>query len=287
MHRSMTRLLRIMALVLTALLAAGPATAEEAAPKPIRLGIVNTPKMSGLIDDLIADFKATGGRDVSVYSGSDVYEKARAGAADLVISHFGKADVERFVLDGYGSWPKMVFANQIAIMGPKSDPAGIRGLTSAAEALKRIAASGAPFVVNGLPGIASASDVLWLQAGSPAKGPWYLDPGVAKGQAMRLAEDKQAYTIWGVIPFLKFKDKHAATLDVLVTADPYLQRVMAATVVNPDKIPGTNPDGARAFQTYLLSPRAQARIAAFRQSASPEQLWWPAARHNANEGHDE
>lgn len=260
-----------------------------AAADTVRLAIVNTPKFSGLIDGLIKDFKASDGAqfEIEVYGGSDVFERAREGKADLVVAHFGKADFDRFVLDGLGSWPKMVFANQIAIIGPASDPAGIRGLSSAAEALKRIAAADAPFVVNSLPGISSATDVLWRQAGITPAGPWYMDPGVGKGQAMKLAEEKQAYTVWGAPPFLRFKEKHAATLELLVTADPYLQRVMAATVVNPAKVPGVNQAGATAFQSYLTSPRAQALIASFRQPGFDGQLWWPSARHNANEGHDE
>lgn len=260
-----------------------PAFAEA----PLRLAIVNTPVMSGLIDDLVADYKATGGGDVSIYGGSDVFEKARAGEADLVIAHYGKADVERFVLDGYGAWPKTVFSNQLAIIGPASDPAGIRGLTSGSEALKKIAAAKTPFAVNALPGIGYASDILWLRAGSPAKGDWFLNPGVAKGQAMKFAEEKGAYTIWGAIPFLRFKAKHDSKLELLVTGDPLFQRIMAAVAVQPAKIPGANKTAAEQFVSYLLSVRAQALIAAFRTPGSDAQLWWPAARHNANEGLDD
>jgi tungstate transport system substrate-binding protein len=263
--------------------AAAPVHAEQ----PLRLAVVNTPKISGLIDDLIADYKATGGGDVVVYGGSDVFEKARAGEADLVIAHYGKSDVERFVLDGYGAWPRTVFSNQIAIIGPAADPAGIRGLASGADAIKKIAAAKAPFAVNALPGIGYVTEILWQQAGSPEKGDWVLDPGVAKGQAMKFAEEKGAYTIWGAIPFLRFKEKHASTLDLLVTADPLFQRIMAAIAVQPGKVPGANAAAADKFVAYLLTARAQTRIAAYRAPGTDVQLWWPAARHNANEGLDE
>lgn len=254
---------------------------------PLRLAIVNTPKFSGLIDDLVTDYKAFGGGDVSVYGGSDVFAKAREGEADLVISHYGKEDVERFVLDGYGSWPRTVFSNQLAIIGPKSDPAGIRGLASGAEAIKKIAAAKAPFAVNALPGITYLTDVLWLQAGSSEKGDWVLDPGVAKGQAMKFAEEKGAYTMWGAIPFLRFKEKHASTMELLVTGDPLFQRIMAAIVVQPAKVPGAQVERAVKFLDYLLSSRAQARIASYRSAGVEQQLWWPAARHNPTEGLDE
>jgi tungstate transport system substrate-binding protein len=111
-----------------------------------------------------------------------------------------------------------------------------------------------------------------------------LDPGVAKGQAMKFAQEKGAYTIWGAIPFLRFKEKHASTLDLLVTADPLFQRIMAAIVVQPGKVPGANAAAAEKFVAYLLTANAQTRIAAYRAPGSSAQLWWPAARHNANEG---
>jgi tungstate transport system substrate-binding protein len=276
---------RLLSLALALSFGLGLASAH--AGDALRLAVVNTPKFSGLIDDLIADFKAAGGGEVTVYGGSDVFEKARAGEADLVIAHWGKAEVERFVLDGYGSWPRMVFSNQLAIVGPASDPAGIRGLTDAAEALKKIASVKAPFAVNAIPGITYASDILWRAAGSPEKGGWLLDPGVAKGQALKFAEEKGAYTIWGALPFLRFKAKHASTLELMVTADPFLQRVMAAIAVNPDKVPGVKAKLADAFVAYLTSPRGQARISAFRSHGVEAQLWWPAGRHNATQGSED
>jgi tungstate transport system substrate-binding protein len=269
--------------VLTSLMPLSSAQADG----PLRLAVVNTPKISGLIDDLVSDYKATGGGDVAVYGGSDVFEKAREGQADLVIAHYGKSEVEQFVLDGYGAWPRTVFSNQLAIIGPQSDPAGIRGLTSGAEAIKKIAAARAPFAVNALPGITYVTDILWLQAGSPEKGDWVLDPGLAKGQAMKFAEEKGAYTIWGAIPFLRFTEKHASALELLVTADPLFQRIMAAVVVQRSKVPGAQTEAATKFVDYLLSSRAQARIAAYRSPGADMQLWWPAARHNPTEGLDE
>jgi len=270
-------------LIASAVLAV-PARAES---PHVRLAVVNTPAFSGLIDVLIEDFKAQGGVAIDVYSGSDVYEKARSGGADMVISHYGKAEVERFVLDGLGLWPQMVFSNQLAIIGPKSDPAKIKGLTSAAEAMRRIAEAQAPFVVNELHGISYISEVLWEAAGNPKKGDWYILGGVSKGRAIGYAEGKQAYVIWGAMPFLRYKGKHSSEMELMVTADPMLQRVMASIRVNPEKAQGVNAEGARTFEKYLLSPRAQARIASFRTPGATEQLWWPAARNNAAEGLEE
>ncbi len=285
----MLRAIRFTACILLLGCIAFTSMAQEPAQpeKPVRLAIVNTPKMSGLIDALAADFKATSGIDVEIYSGSDVYERARSGAADIVISHYGKAGAESFVKEGLGLWPKTVFSNQLVIVGPSSDPAGIKGLMSASDAFSRIAKAKAPFLVNDMPGIHYVSEILWEAAGRPAKGDWYLNPGVAKGQAMQAAESNGAYTIWGALPFLRFKAKHSSELEMLVTADPILQRVMVAIVVNPEKLQGANRAAAEALQKFLLTPATQAKIAAYRTPGSDQQLWWPAGRNNSSEGLDE
>jgi tungstate transport system substrate-binding protein len=250
--------------------------------KTVRLAIVNTTQFSGLIDSLLADFQASTGLKVTVYSGSDLYDHARAGEADIVISHYGKAPVERFVLDGYGSWPRTVFSNQAAIIGPKSDPAHIRGMTSGVEAFSKIASAKAPFIANDLPGVTYLTSILWESSGEPDKSGWYLETGVSKGKAIQFAEEKQGYVIFGALPFLRYKSKHNSEMEIMVGADPLLQRVMAITIVNAEKVPNVNTVGAKSLQTYLLSPKVQAKIAAYRSPGSDLQLWWPAGRNNSN-----
>ena len=247
----------------------------------MRLAVVNTPQFSGLLDDLLPEFERETGITVEVYSGSDVYKKARAGKADLVISHYGKKGVERFVMDGYGAWPRIVFANQAVLIGHKSDPAGVRGLTSIAEAVQRIADRKAPFIHNDNPGIDYLTEIALASAGQPDRAGWFVDDGHAKAAAILLAEEKKGYVIWGAFPFLRFDNaRDASELEILVAGDPSLQRIMAAIVVSPDKVPGANADGARKLLAYLLSSRTQARIAAFRMPGSDLQLWWPAGRNN-------
>lgn len=249
--------------------------------RPIRLAVVFTPAFSGLVADLIADFKSLSGRDVEVTTGIDIYTRARAGEADIVISHYGFIEVEQFVQEGYGRWPRTVFSNQMAIMGPTDDPAQIRSARSAAEAFRRIADTHAPFIANSLPAIIQITDYLWERSGHPEKGSWYRDNGTSKAEAIKLAEKSGAYVIWGASPFLKFAREHGTSLEMLFANDQILQRAMCTVVVDPKKVPGVNVEGAEALQRYLLSPRAQARVAAFREKGSPDfQLWWPEAFHN-------
>lgn len=275
----MSKTLRCMPWLIL-LIALAVTTAHAGSPKVVRLAVVNTPQYSGLLDSLLPGFEAATGLTVSVYSGNDAYQQARYGKADIVISHFGKHEVESFVLEGYGSWPKMVFANQAALIGPKNDPARIRGLPSVSEAFSRIASAKAPFIANNGAGADYLTSVLWESAGRPVKGEWFIDTDRANVAAALLAEEKQGYFIWGAYPFLRFASQRESDLEILVSADPLLQRIMAAVIVSPEKVKGVNIEGATALRDYLLSPQTQAKIGAFRSPWSDKQLWWPAGRDN-------
>lgn len=247
----------------------------------VRLAVVNTPQFSGLLAALLPEFERDSGTRVEIYSGEDVYEKARAGQADIVISHYGKKEVEGFVLDGYGQWPRMVFANQSVLIGHASDPAGVRGLSSVAEALKRIAEAKAPYIHNEIEGAGYLTETFLDMIGQPERSGWFIESGRRNGAAALLAEEEQGYVIWGAWPFLRFIDHHKASkLEILVWDDPMLHRIMSATVVNPDKVDGVNAKAAQALLDYLLSPPVQAKIAGFRSFDSNLQLWWPAGRDN-------
>lgn len=258
--------------------------ADEGSLKPggntVRLSVVNTPEYSGLLEYLIPQFESESGYKVSVHSGSDVYERAKNGKADIVISHFGKYPVKDFILSGYGSWPKMVFSNQAAIIGPVSDPAGIKGMRSASGAIAKIAETNSKYLTNRIPGVVTLTEVLMHQAGVSADQSWHMKDTAVNKQAAKLASGKEAYFIWGANPFLKFKGETQSTLEILVTSDPILQRVMSSTLVNPEKVKGINVVGAEKLQEYLLKPETQAKISAFRGEGYEGQLWWPAARNN-------
>lgn len=254
-----------------------------AQPSTVRLALVNVP--DDVLRPLLPVFREQQGHSAVIsYTGNDPFAEGRAGRADLIIAHFGHAGVEPFVTAGLGLWPKAVFANQMALIGPTSDPAGVRGARSLAEALRRITATKSRYVANASAGatyleaIATAS----MSSGRPIP----LEPGgLENAAAVRLAADRGAYVIWGVPPFLRWKRQQsieqAIDLEPLVTEDSTLQRIMVAIVVNPAAVKGVNSAAATAFQTFLLSPAIQARIAAFRYPDFDRQVWWPAGRHNS------
>src|SRR5207302_33310 len=96
---------------------------------------VPTAVEGGLLPILLADFeKATGTKTELIVAAKDVYELARNSGCDMILSHYGHKQAEAFVQEGFGEWPRTVFSNQSAIVGPPSDPAGIRGMGDAYEA---------------------------------------------------------------------------------------------------------------------------------------------------------
>ncbi len=241
--------------------------------------MVNVP--DDVVRPLMPEFSKQSGQQAEiVYTGNDPFAVAREGKADLVIAHYGHEGVAPFVTGGFGLWPHAVFANQIALIGPPSDPAHVRGLADAAEAMRRIAATGSRFVVNNSVGNRYVEEILWTRAGSPPKGDWYLDRHSQGPQAARDAAKEGAYTLWGVPPFLRLKRQSPINLEPLVTADSIFQRIMVAVVVNPQKVSGVDDAGAESFQNFLLAPSTQARISAFRYPDLEQQVWWPAGRHN-------
>jgi tungstate transport system substrate-binding protein len=247
----------------------------------LRLAAVNTPEYSGLLDDLNAEFQRQSGWAVEVWSGEDVYERARAGNADIVISHYGHGGLQRFIEDGLGQWPLTVFSNQMALVGPAEDPACVRGLLDVVEAFRRIAATQSLYIFNRLQGAQYLMEIVREAAADLAWGTWYHDPGVRGNQAMDAAAELGAYAIWGAFPFLRYRQHNpAVNLEPLVLGDPLLQRMMVATVVRADAFPDAKVEAAGWFQQYLLTPATQARIRSFRVPGVEQALWWPAGRNN-------
>jgi tungstate transport system substrate-binding protein len=248
----------------------------------VRLSSVVTPQDGGLYNDLLPDFEQQTGYKVELTTGEDVYRPARDGQADVVLSHYGHKDTQAFVQDGYGQWPQTVFFNQLALLGPPGDPAQVQNLTDMVEALRRIAQTQSPFIVNNAKLLKYLSEILWNAAGSPEKGEWYRDEGMQHEAAIAAAAQQGGYVLWGLTPFLRTQQQNKVELQPLVLNDPLLRRIMVTVGVDPGKVSGVNVEGAKAFQHYLLAPSTQARIQAFRLPGIDQQIWWAAGRDNAS-----
>lgn len=257
----------------------GPILAQGA-PDVLRLGVVITPDV--LLNDLLPVFTQQTGYEVSMEITEGVYDLARQGKIDMVIAHYGHVGTEAFMAEGLGRWPRMVFSNQAVLIGPASDPAGIRGLTDAAEAFQRIVQRGGEFFVNNAATEKYLSEILWQASGAPAKQGWYVDLGLRDQPAIEAAAQRGAYTVWGLVPFVRLlQQRPALGMEPLVVGDALFQRVMVSIIVNPARVPGTNFNAALAFERFLIDPKTQARIRQFRHHGLSSQTWWPMGRHNA------
>jgi hypothetical protein len=188
--------MRLTVLALCIVAAVGSSSYAQGQGRTLRVAVVNTPDV--LLNELIPTFEQVTGYKVTLDIGEEAFDVARAGRADLVIAHYGHRDTRAFMEDGLGRWPRMVFANQAALVGPSSDPAGIRGLPDAATAIGRIAERGGEFLVNNAATERYLADVLWRTAGSPAKSRWQIDLQLRDQTAIERAAERGAYTLWGV-----------------------------------------------------------------------------------------
>jgi tungstate transport system substrate-binding protein len=259
---------------------AGPAAAVPVNAGVVRVASVKTAVEGNVLPELIADFEKASSLKIELASGEEIYSWAREGKVDLVISHYGHREAEDFVLDGLGEWPRTIFSNQMALVGPRSDPAGVRGLEDAGEAFRRIAETKSKFVLNNIDGVRYLTEILWNAAGRPDRSGWFLDEGHRKDGAIERASEMGAYSFWGLTPFMRVNGQTPLKLEPLVLADPLLQRLLVSVIVKPVKVPGVNADGARALQAHLLSPVTQARIRSIRYPGDQRVCWVPAGRNN-------
>ncbi|TMQ19252.1 MAG: hypothetical protein E6J90_02290 [Deltaproteobacteria bacterium] len=262
--------------------AAGRATAG-ADRAVIRVASVPTAVEGNVLPTLIADFERQTKYRVELTTSPQLYDLARDGKVDLLVSHYGHRDAERFVMDGLGEWPRTIFSNQMALIGPPADPAGVRGLTDAAEALARIARTRSTYLLNDIDGVHYLTEILWHAAGRPDRAGWFVDVRASKDSAIERASELGAYALWGLTPFLRLRKARPLRLEPLVLGDPLLQRMLVSIIVKPGGVRDANTGGAGALQAHLLSPAVQAQIRTIRYPGVDTATWVPAGRHNRTE----
>jgi tungstate transport system substrate-binding protein len=202
-------------------------------------------------------------------------DTARRGDADVVFVH-AKAQEEKFLAEGFGVRRYDVMYNDFVLIGPNSDPAGIKG-GDVEAALKTIQAKGAPFVSRGdRSGTHSAELALWKQAGvdiSAAKGPWYREIGQGMGAALNTAGAMNAYVLSDRGTWLSFKNRGG--LGIVVEGDKRLFNQYGVMLVNPEKYPHVKKELGGSFVDWLISPQGQAAIAGYKIDG--QQLFFPDA----------
>jgi tungstate transport system substrate-binding protein len=201
---------------------------------------------------------------------------SETGKFDLVLVH-AKALEEKFVAEGFGTKRYDLMFNDFVVLGPATDPAGIRGMKDAAAALRKIAEAKVIFVTRGDKSGTHVKELeVWKKAGVEPKGPWYavFEQG-AKGNAPTLAyaNEKQAYTIMDRATYITMKSK--ITLQVLVERDDILLNYISLIPVNPAKFPQVRHKEALQFVEWLQSKEAQTIIRDFGKDKYGEPLFFP------------
>jgi tungstate transport system substrate-binding protein len=260
--------------VVTLGIAAPRAIAEE---RSIVVASTTSTQDSGLFGYLLPIFKARTGIDVKVVAQGtgQALDTARRGDADVVFVH-AKAQEEKFMAEGHGVKRFDVMYNDFVLVGPKSDPAGVKGKDIEA-ALKAISAKGAPFVSRGdRSGTHTAELALWKQAGidiAAAKGPWYREIGQGMGAALNTANALNAYVLSDRGTWISFENR--GDLDIVVEGDKRLFNQYGVMLVNPEKYPSVKKELGQAFVDWLISPEGQAAIAGYK--IGDQQLFFPDA----------
>jgi tungstate transport system substrate-binding protein len=233
---------------------------------------------SGLLDVLIPAFEAQSGftvQTVAVGSGAAL-KLGEEGNADVLLVHSPAAE-KTFMDGGFGSERLLVMHNDFIIVGPPSDPAGIKTATSAVDAFQKIAVSGVQFISRADASGTNAKELaLWKSANiTPTGQAWYVESGQGMGATLTIASEKGAYTLSDRATFLANQTNYKLAL--LYQGDNSLLNVYHVIVVNHDKWPSTNLDGAIAFANYITSPAGQEVIKNFGVEKYGQSLFIPDA----------
>jgi len=234
------------------------------AAEDIRMATTTSTENSGLLGYLLPKFEAKYGgkvRVVAVGTGAAL-KLGENGDADVLLVHARPLE-DKFMAAGFGSVRKDVMHNDFVIVGPKSDPARVRGSKNVIAAMRTIAASGAKFVSRGdESGTHQMEKGYWKEAKVTPQTPWYVSAGQGMGQVLTMAGQMQGYTLTDRATYAAYRDKTG--LEVLVEGDPKMFNPYGIIAVNPKRYPNLNTKGAMALIDWITSPEGQQAIAGFK-----------------------
>ncbi len=237
-----------------------------AAAESIILASTTSTQASGFFDYFLPIFRKKAGTEVQVVAvgTGQALKLAEKGDADVLLVH-DKAGEIKFVKQGYGVDRREVMYNDFVLVGPKMDPARVRGLKDAVQSLKKIADAESLFLSRGdASGTHRMELRLWDQARvdvKSASGTWYKDLGAGMGATLNTAAGLNGYTLSDRATWLTFKNR--ADLDLLVQGDPQLFNQYSVILVNPERHKHVKKEAARVFMDFMTSPEGQRAIGAY------------------------
>jgi tungstate transport system substrate-binding protein len=246
--------------------------------KEIILATTTSTQDTGLLDELLPKFKRESGykaKVIAVGSG-EALAMADRGDADAVLAHAPSSE-EELVDKGSVVNRQLVMHNDFIIVGPANDPAGIKGMKSAVEAMTTIADQKAPFVSRGDDSGTNKLELkLWKKAGlSPQGQGWYEESGQGMGATLQITSQRGAYSISDRGTYLAQRSN--LELEVLVEGDPLLLNVYHVMQVNPERFDRVNGEGGKAFVEFMVSDEAQEIIRNFGVEKFGQPLFIPDA----------
>jgi len=265
----------LIAAALSAVILATPAFAQN---KSIVVASTTSTQDSGLFEYLLPLYKQKTGVTVKVVSQGtgQALDTGRRGDADVVFVHAKSAE-EKFLAEGEGVKRFPVMYNDFVLIGPQSDPAGIKGMKDVAQALKTIMAKQASFISRGdKSGTHVAELALWKASGidiEKDKGAWYKSIGQGMGAALNTAGAGNGYVLSDRGTWIHYKNK--GDLAILVEGDKRMFNQYGVMLVNPAKHPNVKKELGQQFIDYLISPEGQKDIANYKING--EQLFYPNA----------
>ncbi len=225
-----------------------------------------------MLDELLPAFTRDSGwqvKTLAVGSGQAI-ELGRRGEADVLLVHSPAAEA-KFVAEGSAGSRRLVMHNDFVLIGPRADPAKIRGAKSA-EAMKKIAAARAVFLSRGdESGTHAKEKDLWSKAAVTPGGSWYQSTGQGMGETLRVASEKAAYTLSDRATYLT--QRGTLALEVLSEGDPGLLNVYHVIEMTKKAGDRVQPDGAKAFADWIVAPPAQRLIGAFGRAKFGQPLF--------------
>lgn len=249
--------------LVTLLLILAYAGSALAAPRPVTLATTTSTHDTGLLDYLVPEFERRTGIDVKVIAvgTGQALEIGRRGDADLVLVH--APDLERqFMREGHASGHWRLMYNHFVIVGPTDDPAGLRSTPTPAAAMNRIADARAAFVSRGdESGTHHRETMLWKAARIKPEGNWYVEAGSGMAATLRIADEKDAYTLSDIGTYLVQKGN--LRLAVLYEKGNELLNPYGLMAISPRTHPSINHSGAMRLVHYFLAPETLKRIGSF------------------------
>ncbi len=274
----------LLVLVILFVTACAPPTGLDASAAPadegeLVLATTTSTYDSGLLDAILPDFENKTGYKVSVLAvgTGQALALGAAGDADVLLVHARERE-DQFVADGNAPYRRDVMYNDFVIIGPADDPAGIKGMKTAADAFAQLAKPQSLFVSRGDDsGTHIKEQKIWQMAGIEPGGDWYQSAGQGMGAVLNIANEQQAYTMSDRSTYLA-RLAEGLELVIMVEEDPSLFNPYGVLPINPELATGINADGALAFVDWITSEGAQTLIAEFGIETYGKPLFFPNAQ---------